>query len=35
MVEVTTGVEEGELVVVEGNYGLEDGAKIEIREVIQ
>jgi len=35
MVEVTTGVEEGELVLVEGNYGLEDGAKIEIREVIQ
>lgn len=35
MVEVTNGVEEGELVVVEGNYGLEDGARIEIREVIQ
>jgi RND family efflux transporter MFP subunit len=35
MVEILTGVQEGELVVVEGNYGLEDGAKIEIKEVIQ
>ncbi len=35
MVEVTSGIEEGELVVIEGNYGLEDGAKIEIKEVIQ
>ncbi len=35
MVEVTSGIEEGDLVVVEGNYGLEDGAKIEINEVIQ
>ncbi len=35
MVEVTSGIEEGNLVVVEGNYGLEDGAKIEITEEIQ
>jgi RND family efflux transporter MFP subunit len=35
MVEVTSGIEEGDMVVVEGNYGLEDGAKIEINEVIQ
>jgi RND family efflux transporter MFP subunit len=35
MVEITSGIEEGNLVVVEGNYGLEDGAKIEIIEEIQ
>ncbi len=35
MVEVTSGIEEGDLVVVEGNYGLEDGARVDIREVIQ
>lgn len=35
MLEATSGIEEGDLVVVEGNYGLEDGAKVEIREVIQ
>jgi multidrug efflux pump subunit AcrA (membrane-fusion protein) len=35
MVEVTSGINEGDLVVVEGNYGLEDGAKIEIIEEIQ
>jgi RND family efflux transporter MFP subunit len=35
MVEVTSGIEEGNLVVVEGNYGLEEGAKIEITEEIQ
>ncbi len=35
MVEITSGIEEGNVVVVEGNYGLEDGAKIEIIEEIQ
>jgi len=34
-VEVTSGLNEGDLVVVEGNYGLEDGAKININEVIE
>jgi RND family efflux transporter MFP subunit len=35
MVEVMNGLKEGDLVVVEGNFGLEDGSQIEIREVIQ
>ncbi len=35
MVEVIEGIEEEDLVVVEGNYGLEEGSKIEIKEVIQ
>lgn len=30
MVEVTSGLEEGELVVIEGNYGLVEGAQVEI-----
>jgi hypothetical protein len=34
-VEVLAGVQEGELVVVEGNYGLDEGARIEVKEVIQ
>jgi RND family efflux transporter MFP subunit len=34
-VEVIAGIEEKDLVVVEGNYGLEEGSKIEIIEVIQ
>jgi RND family efflux transporter MFP subunit len=34
-VEVTTGLEAGDVVVVEGNYGLADGDKVEVREVIQ
>jgi RND family efflux transporter MFP subunit len=34
-IEIVKGLEEGELVVVEGNYGLEDGAEIDIREVIE
>jgi RND family efflux transporter MFP subunit len=33
MVEVTSGIVEGDLVLIEGNYGLEDGADIEIKEV--
>ena len=35
LVEVLTGIKEGELVIVEGNYGLEDGAEIDIKEVIK
>jgi RND family efflux transporter MFP subunit len=35
LVEILSGIEEGEQVVVEGNFGLEDGAEIEIKEVIQ
>jgi len=35
MVEVMNGLNEGDLVVVEGNFGLEDGSEIEIREVIE
>ena len=33
--EVLKGLQPGDLVVVEGNYGLEEGADIEITEVIQ
>ena len=35
MVEVLGGIQEDDLVVVEGNYGLEEGSRIEIKEVIQ
>lgn len=35
MVEVISGIEVDDLVVVEGNYGLENGAKIVIEEVLQ
>ena len=34
-IEVVNGLKEGDLVVVEGNFGLEDGTPIEIREVIE
>jgi RND family efflux transporter MFP subunit len=34
-IEVINGLREGDLVVVEGNFGLEDGTQIEIREVIE
>lgn len=34
-IEIVNGLKEGDLVVVEGNFGLEDGAKIDIREVIE
>jgi RND family efflux transporter MFP subunit len=30
LVEVTTGIAEGDLVIAEGNFGLEDGAPIEV-----
>jgi RND family efflux transporter MFP subunit len=35
LLEVLQGLQEGELVIVQGNYGLQDGAVIEISEVIQ
>jgi len=35
MVEILSGIQLGDRVVVEGSYGLDDGAKIEIKEVIQ
>jgi len=34
-IEVINGLKEGDLVVVEGNYSLEDGAKIDIKEVLK
>lgn len=34
-IEVINGLKEGDLVVVEGNFGLEDSTQIEIREVIE
>jgi len=34
-VEVTTGLEAGEVVVVDGNYGLVDGEKVTVRERLQ
>lgn len=35
MVEILSGVQFGDRIVVEGSYGLDDGARIEIKEVIQ
>ncbi len=35
LLEVVKGLDEGELVIVEGNYGLEDGAEIEVSEVLK
>ncbi|GAG00854.1 unnamed protein product, partial [marine sediment metagenome] len=35
MVEVISGLEEGDMVVVEGNFGLENGTRIEVKEVIK
>ena len=35
LVEIVKGVSEGELVIVEGNYGLEDQSAIDIKEVIK
>jgi RND family efflux transporter MFP subunit len=34
-IEIVQGLNEGDLVIVEGNYGLEDGSKLEIKEVIE
>jgi len=34
-VEIVEGLQEGDLVIVEGNYGLEDGGKIEVKEVVK
>lgn len=33
--EVTQGLNEGDLVVIEGNFGLEDGTEIKVTEVVQ
>jgi RND family efflux transporter MFP subunit len=35
MVEILSGLKEGDLVVIEGNFGLEEGIQIEVSEVIQ
>ena len=35
MVEILTGLEEGDLVIVEGNYGLEAGAEVEVSEEVK
>ena len=35
LLEVLQGLDEGESVIVEGNYGLEDGAEIEVSEVLK
>ncbi len=35
MVEIVSGLREGDLVIVEGNYSMDDGVEIEIKEVIQ
>jgi len=35
MVEVTSGLAEGDLVIAEGNFGLEDGAPVEISGEVQ
>ena len=35
MVEIVSGLVEGDLVIVEGNYSMDDGTEIEIKEVVQ
>ena len=35
VVEITSGLESGDMVVIEGNYGLEDGEEVKIREAVQ
>ncbi|MGZ5469375.1 MAG: efflux RND transporter periplasmic adaptor subunit, partial [Candidatus Aminicenantales bacterium] len=35
MVEILTGLAEGAAVVVEGNYGLEEGAAVQILEEVK
>jgi membrane fusion protein (multidrug efflux system) len=35
LVEVLSGIQENELVIVEGNFGLEDGTEIQITEEVK
>jgi hypothetical protein len=35
MIEVLAGLKDGESVVVEGNYGLEDGAAVQVLEEVK
>lgn len=35
LVEVVSGVQEGDLVIVEGNFGLEDGSEIQVTEEVK
>lgn len=35
LVEIVKGLQEGDLVVVDGNYGLIEGARLEVKEVIK
>jgi len=35
LLEVLEGLNEGDLVVIEGNFGLDDGAELDVKEVIQ
>jgi RND family efflux transporter MFP subunit len=35
LLEVLEGLKPGDLVVIEGNFGLEDGAELDVKEVIQ
>lgn len=35
LLEVVEGLREGDLVVIEGNFGLDDGAQLDVKEVIQ
>ena len=35
MIEVLTGLAEGDAVVVEGNFGLEEGAAVQVLEEVK
>jgi len=35
MVEIVSGLAEGDLVIIEGNYSMDEGTEIEVKEVIQ
>ena len=35
MVEIVSGLAEGDLVIIEGNYSMDEGTEIEIKEVVQ
>ena len=35
MIEIVSGIVEGDLVIVEGNYSMDDGTDVEIKEAIQ